>query len=62
MVAETKPLPADIPGSVKGDVANEKTISGKEVSSKIYKPISYEEAIANPIDSRRWKKAFEEEK
>lgn len=38
----------------------EKVISATEISNKIYKPATYEEAISNLIYSQYWKKAIKE--
>lgn len=36
-------------------------MSATEISSKVHEPATYEEAISDPIHSRRWKEAIEEE-
>lgn len=39
----------------------EKAISTTIISSKVYKPLTYEQAIFDLIHSYRWKKVIEEE-
>lgn len=58
---ETEHPPTHAPSNEKSDVVAEKAMSATEVSSKIRKPRSYEEAIADPVHSRRWKETIEEE-
>lgn len=40
---------------------SEKIMSMAETSSRVYEPKTYEEAITDPIHSRQWKEAIEEE-
>lgn len=40
---------------------SEKIMSMTETSSRVYEPKTYEEAITDPIYSRQWKEAIEEE-
>lgn len=39
----------------------EKAMSATETSSKIYEPKTYEEAMSDPVHSRQWREAIEEE-
>lgn len=36
-------------------------MSATEISSKIHKPMTYKQAISDPIHGHRWKEAIEEE-
>lgn len=49
---------------VKGQIMTSEAdtaMSATEVASKIYEPKRYDEAIADPIHSRQWREAIEEE-
>lgn len=43
------------------DIVTDIVMSATKISSKIYKPISYDKAIADPIHGCQWKKAIKEE-
>lgn len=71
-VAPTEPNDVDVPvvgrESPSNDAKNEpvnadikKTMSETEISSIVYKPLTYEQAVSDPIHGRRWKEAIEEE-
>lgn len=48
--------------SAKGSIFTaEKIMSAIEVSSKVYKPSLYEKAISDPMHTRQWKEAIEDE-
>lgn len=43
------------------EIAPEQAMSATEISSKVYEPKTYNEAINDPIHGRRWKEAIEDE-